>query len=247
MCSRSGRLEGGGARWRQRRPHSHGPQLAHLNRGPAARPPRSRPLGHPGWPPGRAAATFGPPSLLRVAALRAARPPAGRPSGRPIWGGGRPLFSAGPPDLSQRAARFGGWAALVAAGRPAHHLRRIPPLTAQRFLIRIRITDAPKIVIIYVMTGNIHDRGGECWQSSGGGICFRNPFSCNNGQYGGSSSLPVTPVTPVTSFCNRLNIYTKSIHYCTCLYFRNGMIYMSILYSKLYPAVEYRMENRIKI
>ena len=116
------------------RVYAHSAQVAHLNRGPAARPPRGRPLGHPGWPPSRAAATFGPPSLLRVAALRAARPPAGRPSGRPIWGGGRPLFSAGPPDPGQRAARFGGWAALVAAGRPAHHLRRIPPLTAQRFL-----------------------------------------------------------------------------------------------------------------
>ena len=88
------------------------------------------------------------------------------------------------------------------------------------------------------MTGNIHDSGSECWQSSGGGICFRNPFSCNNGQYGGSSSLPVTPVTPVTSFCNRLNIYTKSTHYCTCLYFLNGMIYMSIyIYEYIYICV----------
>ena len=95
-----------------------------------------------------------------------------------------------------------------------------------------------QIFSLAVVTGNIHDRGGECWQSSGGGICFRNTFSSSNGQYGGSSSLPVTPVTPVTSFCNRLNIYTKSTHYCTCLYFLNGMIYMSIyMYEYIYMHV----------
>ena len=52
----------------------------------------------------------------------------GRPaarSGRPISGGGRPLFRVrGRPTLfGQRAARFGGWAALVAAGRPARQIR----------------------------------------------------------------------------------------------------------------------------
>ena len=70
---------------------------------------------------------------LRVAALRAARRPRrGGPaarSGRPILGGGRPLLVGGPPDFGRRAARFGGWAAPVAAGRPAHHLRPIRPLT----------------------------------------------------------------------------------------------------------------------
>ena len=67
---------------------------------------------------------------------------AGRPSGRraalnsgrPILEGGRPLFSGGPPELGQRAAPFGGWAAPVAAGRPAHQLGPIRPLTAHRFL-----------------------------------------------------------------------------------------------------------------
>ena len=75
---------------------------------------------------------------LRVAALRAARRPRrGGPaarSGRPILGGGRPLLVGGPPDFGRRAARFGGWAAPVAAGRPAHHLRPIRPLTGHRFL-----------------------------------------------------------------------------------------------------------------
>ena len=67
--------------------------------------------------------------------LRAAPRSAGpRPSGRPILEGGRPLFSGGPPELGQRAAPFGGWAAPVAAGRPAHHLRPIRPLTGHRFL-----------------------------------------------------------------------------------------------------------------
>ena len=77
---------------------------------------------------------------LRVAALRAARRPRrGGPaarSGRPILGGGRPLLVGGPPDFGRRAARFGGWAAPVAAGRPAHHLRPIRPLTGHRFLYR---------------------------------------------------------------------------------------------------------------
>ena len=60
---------------------------------------------------------------------------AGRPSGRPILEGGCPLFSGGPPELGQRAAGpFGGWAAPVAAGRPAHQLGPIRPLTAHRFL-----------------------------------------------------------------------------------------------------------------
>ena len=76
---------------------------------------------------------------LRVAALRAARRPRrGGPaarSGRPILGGGRPLLVGGPPDFGRRAARFGGWAAPVAAGRPAHHLRPIRPLTGHRFLL----------------------------------------------------------------------------------------------------------------
>ena len=94
------------------RVYAHSAQVAHLNRGPAARPPRGRPLGHPGWPPGRAAATFGPPSLLRVAALRAARPPAGRPSGRPIWGGGRPHFFLPGRPISARGRPD------LAAGRP---------------------------------------------------------------------------------------------------------------------------------
>ena len=40
----------------------------------------------------------------------------------------------GPPDFGRRAARFGGRAAPVAAGRPAHHLRPIRPLTGHRFL-----------------------------------------------------------------------------------------------------------------
>ena len=58
---------------------------------------------------------------------------AGRPSGRPILEqGGRPLFSGGPPELGQMAAPFGGWAAPVAAGRPAHQLGPIRPLTAHR-------------------------------------------------------------------------------------------------------------------
>jgi hypothetical protein len=60
---------------------------------------------------------------------------AGRPSGRPILEGGRPLFSGGPPESGQRAAPFGGWAAPVAAGRPAHQLGPIRPLTAHRLLV----------------------------------------------------------------------------------------------------------------
>ena len=121
--------------------------------------------------------------------------------------------------------------------RPRTYVGQAGTAAAPRSPQRVRKVVAT-INICIVVTGNIHDRGGECWQSSGGGICFRNTFSSSNGQYGGSSSLPVTPVTPVTSFCNRLNIYTKSTHYCTCLYFINGMIYLiTYIYEYIYICV----------
>jgi len=73
--------------------------------------------------------------------LRAALRTAGPPYGPPDFGGWPPTFSGGPPELGQRAAPFGGWAAPVAVGRPAHQLGPIRPLTAHRFLTRRRSAD----------------------------------------------------------------------------------------------------------
>ena len=122
-----------------------GPTLAALRPGrpggPAGRPsgrpffegrPERRPFFCKGRPHFEGGRPVGGPSAMVAARSETA----GRPSGRPILEGGRPLFSGGPPELGQRAAPFGGWAAPVAAGLPAHQLGPIRPLTAHRFLTR---------------------------------------------------------------------------------------------------------------
>jgi hypothetical protein len=107
---------------------------AALRAAPLPRPffegrPERRPFFCKGRPHFEGGRPVGGPSAMVVAARSKT---AGRPSGRPILEGGRPLFSGGPPELGQRAAPFGGWAAPVAAGRPAHQLGPIRPLTAHR-------------------------------------------------------------------------------------------------------------------
>ena len=106
---------------------------AALRAAPLPRPffegrPERRPFFCKGRPHFEGGRPVGGPSAMVAARSETA----GRPSGRPILEGGRPLFSGGPPELGQRAAPFGGWAAPVAAGRPAHQLGPIRPLTAHR-------------------------------------------------------------------------------------------------------------------
>ena len=79
---------------------------------------------------------------------------------------------------------------MVSAKAPARVGRELPNVGCKVIVSAKRVYQTEEdtsegqlqIFPLPVVTRNIHDRGDECWRSSGGGLCFRNPFWRNNGR-----------------------------------------------------------------
>ena len=82
--------------------------------------------------------------------------------GRPILGVGRPLYWRWPPEFGQRAALCGGWAALVAAGRPTDQIGPDRPVTRPRFLRRSAQTRGLPRIIRLRAAGRLHHMKPQC-------------------------------------------------------------------------------------